>query len=65
MREMPHEYKMAVWREGSRNEGSEPRVELVDRHRVKVSPVLSGDPHHQIPLPKDIAIPLGSVPNSS
>ena len=34
-REMADVHKMAVRREGSRNEGSEPRVELVNKHRVK------------------------------
>ena len=36
--------KMAVQREGSRHEGSELRVELVDKLKVKVSPIPSGDP---------------------
>ena len=65
MWEMADVHKIAVRRGGSKNEGSEPRVELVYKHGVKVSPVPSGNPQHQIPLPEDIAIPLGSTPNGS
>ena len=63
MWEMADVHKMAVRREGSQYEGNEPRVELVNKNMVKVSPVLSGAPHRQIAFTEDVAIPLESTPN--
>ena len=65
MWEKVDELKMVVRREGSKYEGNELRGELVNKHRVKVSPIPSGGPQRQIFLPEDVAIPLGSTFNGS